>query len=160
MLLLIFFVQALGKTGADEYNTLGELVADIKAGSVAEFSVNESGKATIKTNQGITKTYTFTNLGYDYFIEHYGDILQAQHEAGTLTKLNFTPPSMATMWLSYLPYLFLIGITIIALVLFMRSSGGKGSALNNFGKARVRNGMDEKKKVLFKDVAGADEEKE
>ena len=160
VLLLIFFVQAIGKNSADEYKTLGELVADIKAGSVTEFSVNESGKATVKTNQGLTKVYTFTNLGYDFFIDHYGDMLQEQYDAGNITKLNFTPPSMATMWLSYLPYIFLIGMTVIAVVFFMRSSGGKGNAINNFGKARTKNGMDEKKKVLFKDVAGADEEKE
>ena len=97
VLLLIFFVQAIGKNSADEYKTLGELVADIKAGSVTEFSVNESGKATVKTNQGLTKVYTFTNLGYDFFIDHYGDMLQEQYDAGNITKLNFTPPSMATM---------------------------------------------------------------
>ncbi|MBE6610815.1 MAG: ATP-dependent zinc metalloprotease FtsH [Ruminococcaceae bacterium] len=160
VLLIVFFVQALGRTGADEYKSLGELVADVNAGSITEFSVNESGKATVKTNQGITKTYTFTNLGYDFFIDHYGDLLQEQYDAGNITKLNFTPPSMATMWLSYLPYIFLIGLTVVTLIFFMRSSSGKGNALNNFGKARVKNGMDEKKKVLFKDVAGADEEKE
>ncbi|MBQ9693094.1 MAG: ATP-dependent zinc metalloprotease FtsH, partial [Clostridia bacterium] len=160
VLLIVFFVQALGRTGADEYKSLGELVADVNAGSITEFSVNESGKATVKTNQGITKTYTFTNLGYDFFIDHYGDLLQEQYNAGNITKLNFTPPSMATMWLSYLPYIFLIGLTVVTLIFFMRSSSGKGNALNNFGKARVKNGMDEKKKVLFKDVAGADEEKE
>ena len=93
VLLLVFFVQALGKTGADEYKSLGELVADIKAGSVTEFVVNESGKATVKTNQGITKTYTFTTLGYDFFIDHYGDMLQDQYDAGNITNLNFTPPS-------------------------------------------------------------------
>jgi len=160
VLLLVIFVQALGRTSEGKYASLGELVADIKAGNVTEFSVNESGKATVKTNQGLTKTYTFTSLGYDFFIDHYGALLQEQYDAGAITKLNFTPPSMATMWLSYLPYIFLIGMMVLALVFFMRSSGGKGSPLNNFGKARTKNGLDEKRKVLFKDVAGADEEKE
>ena len=44
--------------------------------------------------------------------------------------------------------------------MFVRANSGKGGAMNNFGKARTRLGSDEKKRVLFRDVAGADEEKE
>jgi len=39
-------------------------------------------------------------------------------------------------------------------------AGGKGGKVGGFGKARAKLGSDEKKKVFFKDVAGADEEKE
>ena len=41
-----------------------------------------------------------------------------------------------------------------------QAAGGKGSKIASFGKSRAKLGSDEKRKVYFKDVAGADEEKE
>ena len=41
----------------------------------------------------------------------------------------------------------------------MNQANGKGGKLNSFGKARVKTPVSDKNKVLFSDVAGADEEK-
>ncbi len=59
-----------------------------------------------------------------------------------------------------LPYL-LMGIAMMAFLYFMlnRMGGGTKSSMN-FGKARIKSGVDEKRKTTFDDVAGADEEKE
>ena len=38
--------------------------------------------------------------------------------------------------------------------------GGLGGKEMNFGKAKIKNTNDEKRKTTFEDVAGADEEKE
>ena len=59
---------------------------------------------------------------------------------------------------NFLPYVIIV-IVFAVLWWFMMSqaAGGKGSKLNNFGKARVKSG--DKSKVYFRDVAGADEEK-
>ncbi|MBO5270514.1 MAG: AAA family ATPase, partial [Clostridia bacterium] len=40
-----------------------------------------------------------------------------------------------------------------------KNGGGAGGRMNNFGKARVKTPQNDKSKVLFRDVAGADEEK-
>ena len=40
------------------------------------------------------------------------------------------------------------------------SGGGGNSKMMNFGKSRAKLGSNEKNKVMFTDVAGADEEKE
>lgn len=61
-------------------------------------------------------------------------------------------------WLyNVLPSLVLI-ILMVALFIFMMRQAGGGSKLNNFGKANIKN--QSKKKNTFKDVAGADEEKQ
>ena len=39
----------------------------------------------------------------------------------------------------------------------MNQAGGKGGKMNSFGRAKTKLGSDEKNKVLFVDVAGADE---
>ena len=59
-----------------------------------------------------------------------------------------------------LPYLLVIlGIGLMWFFMFSKGGGGGGGAAR-FGKARTKMGHDEKKKVTFADVAGADEEKE
>ncbi len=55
-----------------------------------------------------------------------------------------------------LPILLLIGIVVF----FMNQSQGGGAKVSQFGKSKAKMQMDDKKKVTFKDVAGADEVKE
>lgn len=170
LFLVVLAYSMLNTLHKEEY-TLGQMISDIKAGNVVEFSINDNGKCHVKlkdtvnpTNpdeiiKGDTKNYTFTSLGYSFFMDHYGDELAAQFDSGVIKVLEFDPPSSASMWISYIPYILLGGLVIFTIIAFMRTSG-KGGALNNFGKARTKVGSDEKKKVLFRDVAGADEEKE
>lgn len=62
---------------------------------------------------------------------------------------------------SFIPYLILIG-GLVLLWIFMskKMSGLDGTKTMNFGKAKVKQMADEKRKTTFADVAGADEEKE
>ena len=65
---------------------------------------------------------------------------------------------------SLLPQFLLIGISlVIVFILFKRMNQSIGNDMNktvSFGKARVKQAKDEKRKNKFSDVAGADEEKE
>ncbi len=54
-----------------------------------------------------------------------------------------------------IPFLLIIGIFFF----FMNQSQGGGNKVMNFGKSRARLQEGDKKKVTFKDVAGADEER-
>ncbi len=77
-------------------------------------------------------------------------------------------------WVSFLPYVIVILLLIGAWAFFINKvsksssnpsggaggSGGLGGRMNAFTKARTKLGENEKEKVAFKDVAGADEEKE
>ena len=68
------------------------------------------------------------------------------------------PAKVYPWWVSYLPYI-IITVILLAVWWFMMSqaTGGKGSKINSFGKAKTKAG--DKSKVFFRDVAGADEEK-
>jgi cell division protease FtsH len=65
----------------------------------------------------------------------------------------------ASIWIQFLesvvPFIF---IFILMFFLFNQAQGG-GSRVMNFGKSRARLYSEEKKRVTFRDVAGADEEK-
>ncbi|MGM9611627.1 MAG: ATP-dependent zinc metalloprotease FtsH, partial [Candidatus Woodwardiibium sp.] len=92
-----------------------------------------------------------------------------------LTDYDFEAPTQLPIWVSFLPYILVIVIMVVVWWLFIsRASskgtssrdgsgggfGGLGGRMNSFSKARTKLGSDEKKKVYFTDVAGADEEKE
>ncbi len=161
VLMVVLAYQALGTmTNKSDYKDMTELVNDIKSENVEKFTLNEDGKCIVVNKQGEERTYRFTNLGYDFFVRNYSDLLQEQQDAGKITSLDFLPRSGATAWLAYIPYL-LLGISIIfVIVLFVRTNGARGGAINGFGKAKTKMGVDEKRRVFFRDVAGADEEKE
>ena len=78
-----------------------------------------------------------------------------------LTKYDPQPPVETPWWISLLPWILIFVVIIIIYVISIRQMSGKGGGgkFNSFGKARVKT-PDEKSKVLFRDVAGADEEKE
>ena len=98
----------------------------------------------------------------DYFREDLGDTIKKQKEKGILTEYTYDPAWTAPWWLSFLPYLGVLVIFGLLWYVMMKTAaknGGAGGAIK-FGRARTRLGADEKKRVTFNDVAGADEEKE
>ena len=73
---------------------------------------------------------------------------------------DIVPETVIPWWVSFLPYVIIIVIVIIMWVLMMRSATGGAGKINSFGKAKVKTPESGNTKILFTDVAGADEEKE
>ena len=81
-----------------------------------------------------------------------------------LHNYDNTPASTTPWWVSLLPALLII-VVLVALYFFamkhmMQSGGPGGGKMSGFGKAHVKMPSDDKAKITFRDVAGADEEKE
>ena len=66
------------------------------------------------------------------------------------------PPWWTGLLSSVLPMLLIVGLWFM----MMNNSGGGGGRVMNFGKSRARRYDEDKIKVTFKDVAGADEAKQ
>ncbi|AYD41272.1 ATP-dependent metallopeptidase FtsH/Yme1/Tma family protein [Clostridium fermenticellae] len=80
---------------------------------------------------------------------------------GTVKEI-YAKPATIPMWVQYLPTILLILILVAFWFMFMQQSqgGGGNRGVMNFGKSRAKMATPEnKKKVTFADVAGADEEK-
>ncbi len=79
-------------------------------------------------------------------------------------KADYNAGSSNSWIVSLLPQILLVGILlVVTLIMFKRMNQSIGSDMNktmSFGKARVKQAKDEKRKNTFADVAGADEEKE
>ncbi|MFF3025331.1 ATP-dependent zinc metalloprotease FtsH [Gottfriedia sp. NPDC057948] len=75
-------------------------------------------------------------------------------------KANWNPAETTSAWVQIFTSLIPFVIIFVLFFFLMNNAQGGGSRVMNFGKSKARLYNDEKKKVRFKDVAGADEEKQ
>ncbi|MDU1414659.1 MAG: ATP-dependent zinc metalloprotease FtsH [Clostridium sp.] len=79
-------------------------------------------------------------------------------------NIKYAKPVKTPLWMSLLPTLVLVGVSVLFLVIFMNQSsgGGNGRGVMNFGKSRAKMAvpLEGDKKITFKNVAGAEEEKQ
>ena len=87
------------------------------------------------------------------------ETIAAQSASGILKSYNYLP-AVTSVWRSALPYL-IVGIALLFVwFILMNRSGGSPNAMTQFTRANARFGVPNGEAVTFKDVAGADEEKE
>ena len=97
------------------------------------------------------------------FYEDMDELIDQQKADGILKEYDYKIGFQIPWWLSFIPYLMLLGgLMFIWYMMMSRTGGGGGGGggAMRFGRARFRVGLDERKKVTFNDVAGAKEEKE
>ncbi len=133
--------------------------------SVEKFYIDDDNTIyiTLKSpdgNDADGKVVKYDLRSVDLFESYLGDTVRAQYKAGIISEYDYVAPATIPFWVSFLPYIIIIIVFVILWFSFMNQAGGKGGKLNSFGRAKTKLGSDEKNKVLFGDVAGADEEKE
>lgn len=151
VLLSVFsnFSKQSGSTQALPYSTY---IGMVKSGQVAQVTI-EGRDIQGKTNTGsVFKTYspeTSNTAMVGDLLDNNVEITAAAPEGQSL---------LMTIFISWFPFLLLIGIWIF----FMRQmqGGGGGRGAMSFGKSKARMLGEDEIKVTFKDVAGAEEAKE
>ena len=158
-----FISERLGRQA--EKTTYGMLVTQFNKGNVERFIIDGNGiiecELKEKTENGQDKI-SF-DLSDDQvraeFFKDCGETINAQRIKGIIKDDDRLPPNGTPWWQVILPYVLGFGVIIVLwFFLFSRGDGGAGKTMR-FGKARTKLGSDEKKKVTFADVAGAEEEK-
>ena len=132
-----------------------QLVTEIENGRIKEVTVSDNNGMSVVTGkisntrrfEAIVPSSEFNELVQDY-IER--DRLDVKYEIKTA----------AAAWFSILPSIVLIVIFIVFFFVLTQQSQGGGSRVMSFGKSRAKLHTEDKKKITFADVAGADEEKE
>ena len=159
---IIFIVSSMFGTGTAEKMTYSDVIKYFTDGKVSEFTIDNSNNLImeIRVSDDATVEAVYKLKSVELFYSDLNDTIREQLENGTLTKYEYEPAKTYPVWVSFLPYIVIIIIFIAMYVVVIRQATGHGGKLNNFGKARVKTVQDAKEKVLFKDVAGCDEEKE
>ena len=153
---LFFAYYFMGISTESQNISFTQLVNEINTENVKTLEYSESTVTVELQNKEIKKCYV-PSLTMLY--EHAGDSIKKQVETGKLKVLTPQPETFP-WWLSMLPSLIILLIMIGFAVMMFRQSGGGGRGTMNFGKSRARIHDSGKTGVTFKDVAGADAEKE
>ncbi len=158
LVIILAIVSIANYGGGMDQKTYTDLLKEVNASAKGNVSniVLEGNKATVQLRDPSTTKFTVVIPSVDIFMKEIGDRVRA----GDIV-LKGQLPSSAPWWVAILPTVGLIVIFILFWVFFLQQSqGGGGSRVMSFGKSRAKMTVDDKKKITFEDVAGADEEKE
>lgn len=159
--LAVVSISALLSGSGGKDVTYSEMLTMFRNEEVTKFQVDRRNTLIFETKDGIYQ-HKLRDLGL--FYEDLGEEISRQLEAGTLKEFDYKSVEVS-IWVQLFPYLIVIAMFGFVWWFFISKtakggSGGLGGRMNSFSKARTKLGADEKNKVFFKDVAGADEEKE
>ncbi len=152
-----YLVTGMRSAGTISYAQLRQLFQDEK---VQEFAISDT-RLTAKLRDGSTVSCDL----YDFqvFYDDLNDLVVQQNQQGIIKDYTYHADH-STNWLQILlPYVAVILGFILLMNLMARMTGaGPGGAqdrMSHFGDARIQD-VPQDSKVSFRDVAGADEEKE
>ena len=159
VLFVVFLVMILYFARQDtpkvDFN-YSNMISAIMNNSVQKITI-EGNNAFVEMQGETAQIYTVYIPDIRNFMEEISPFIKSNQVA-----LNTQPPPSAPWWINILPTLVLIVLVIFFWVFFLQQSqgGGGGNRVMSFGKSRAKLNTDDKKKVTFNEVAGADEEKE
>lgn len=143
-----------------------QVVEYFDKGQVTEYELNLSSGSLIYKLSGEEEAKKYTVPNVNLFLS---DIHDSVHEYNiehpdAKIEMNYKAGSSNSWWAGILPLAVLSGAVLIFMVIMLKKMNNTVTNEENraisFGKARVKRGDDEKNKITFDMVAGADEEKE
>ena len=162
ILLFILVAMIYNQRPQVSYN-YSDILHYFKNQQVTEYSMDMgSGEMIIKLKDKTQISYVApdTLLLYDD-IKPYVAQYDRENPAGMIIKLKHpTEASWLTSMIPMLSILVIMGLFWWFMMKRLNTSMGDAGKQMNFGKAKVKQMADEKRKTTFADVAGADEEKE
>ena len=151
-----------------QYSDIEELFKNIgtENEAVKTFTLDSSNKLIITTTKDNTIKWIIQDREiwkegcYKYVLAYNAIAGENTEDAIEPMEYDLVEPTSYPVWLTIIPYIILLGGFVFLMIFVMKQTGTGGKA-NSFSKSRAKIvAMDDKKRVLFSDVAGADEEKE
>ena len=165
-ILLIGSIAMFSNGRAEKKATYAEIMNLFHNNQVTEYTVNFSSGALLYKVKGDNAVKKYALPSVDLFImDIHEDVVQFNEEhPDAQIEYDYKAGSNNSFWFSMLPMLLMGGLFVFAMFYIYRKMGQGIMMENNrtlsFGKARVTDAKDTKKKATFADVAGCDEEKE
>ena len=159
-IIIFMFNNRTPQTAAYKYS---DIIGYFQDQEVTKYSLNlGTGEMVIHLEDGKTVGYVLPSV--DLFYMDVRDSINQYNEEHPDARMeqDIIRPVETSWFISLLPTLILFAGLIIFWVIMMRRLGSSmgGDKQMNFGKAKIKQMSDEKRKTTFADVAGADEEKE
>ena len=159
-IIIFLFNNRTPQTAAYKYS---DIIGYFQDQEVSSYRLNlGTGEMVIHLEDGKTVGYVLPSV--DLFYMDVRDSISQYNEEHPDARMeqDIIRPVETSWFISLLPTLILFAGLIIFWVIMMRRLGSSmgGDKQMNFGKAKIKQMSDEKRKTTFADVAGADEEKE
>ena len=148
-----------GNNQPTKHLTYTELINHLEDGDVAE--ITQQPERGVLEVRGKLKGYKENETFVSYVTNNETNaevILKAAKEG---SNIDVQPAQETSGWITF--FTSIIPFVIIFILFFFllnQAQGGGGGRVMNFGKSKAKLYNEEKKKVRFNDVAGADEEKQ
>lgn len=159
--IILVILTVYSSTGSPKELPYSDLLTQVRLGNV-DTIVLEGNKATVVFKQNPVPDSKINEfIVYVPSVDKFTDLVTDAHDKGQIKSFKTQNPPSPPWWVAILPTIGLIVIFVLFWVFFLQQSqGGGGSRVMSFGKSRAKMSIDDKKKITFDDVAGADEEKE
>jgi len=158
--IILFILTIYTSSGNPQQLSYSEMLYHIKNNNVESITLkgDEATVELITPNKGSrSNVYTVYISSVDSFTE----MVTEAYNNKQIKDFRVERPPSAPWWVAILPTVGIIVVFVIFWVFFLQQSqGGGGNRVMSFGKSRAKMSSDDKRKVTFEDVAGADEEKE
>jgi len=163
-IIIIIVVASIYGGRQKSTETYSQILTYFQEGNVKKYSMDlGTGEMQITLRDDTTKSYTAPSVSWMYDdIKSYVNNYNAEHLDDPI-EFDLKRPAETSWIINFLPTILLfVGMIVFWWFFMKRMGGGMGDAGKqmNFGKAKIKNMNDEKRKTTFQDVAGADEEKE
>ena len=164
-LVLIVAVLFSNRTPQQETYKYSDILEYFESGQVAGYRVNlGTGDLRLDLNDDKKTVVIFELPSVELFYRDVGDAIKAYNAEHPDDKMvqDVIRPAETSWLISLLPSLILgVGFVILWVFMLRRMNATMGGDKTmSFGKAKIKQLTDEKRKTTFADVAGADEEKE
>jgi len=126
---------------------------------------NVDGKLTLQPERGVYEVRgqmkgQEEGKGFITYVWNNPETLNRIEQAAADANVEILPAKETSGWVTFFTSIIPFIIIFILFFFLLNQAQGGGSRVMNFGKSKAKLYNEEKKKVRFKDVAGADEEKQ
>ncbi len=131
--------------------TWSQFISDVQNHDIKQLYVTPDG-ISLQLDGTLTDGTTFTSRAL------YSD--QVVNSLSKLPQVSINTPPKGSSWINIISTALPILLVIVVLFFLFTQGQGGGNRVMNFGKSRARLYTEDKKRVTFNDVAGAEEEKD
>lgn len=137
--------------------TYSEFIEHLEAGDIKTLAVQPDNgvyevRGTMKGKEG--------DVDFLTYVWDDETVRDQVNKAAQKAKVDILPAEERSGWFTFITSIIPFIIIFILFFFLLNQAQGGGSRVMNFGKSKAKLYNDDKKKVRFKDVAGADEEKQ
>ena len=154
IIMFINFVQSI-ESNKDRLNYTN-LITMIESGKINKITVSDFGGISAVSG----KTLENKNFEGTVFTSYLTGAKVSELVSQGKLIIEIEPKNQSATWLSIIPTVGLVVLLIVFFFILTQQTQGGGNRVMSFGKSKAKLHTDDKKKITFADVAGADEEKE